>query len=156
MLLDYMFYWKDINKLIIKTISFTTKSCPFKRPFGNLGIGIVIGISIGIGIAKILFLLSEVFLKKYSIFVLSCAQLWYQYHFATNTYFSTILIHPSKGIHWCSRKRLFEFWEASLHWCFEKITTSKILAYFLAKHLGWSPLRSFQNFFEKLFRVAVL
>ena len=33
----------------------------------------------------------------------------------------------------CSRKRLFELSEALIHWCFEK-TTSKISAYFAAKH----------------------
>ena len=36
----------------------------------------------------------------------------------------------------CSRKRLseFELSEALIHWCFEKITSSKISAYFPAKH----------------------
>ena len=68
MLLDYMFYWKDISKLTVKTISF-----------------------------------------------------------ATNTYFSTIPIHPSNGIHWCSRKRLFEFSEASVHLGFEEILLRKFL-----------------------------
>ena len=72
MLLDYRFYWKDISKLAVKTITFATKYCLFKRPFGNPGISIVIGIGIGIGIAKILFLPSEVFFEKQSIFVLSC------------------------------------------------------------------------------------
>ena len=50
-------------------------------------------------------------------------------------------IHPSKGVHWCSRKRLFEHSQASVHWCFEKITAPKIFtyfAYFPAKHPGWS------------------
>ena len=39
-------------------------------------------------------------------------------------------IHPFKGIHWCSRKRLFEHSEASVHWCFKKTTAPKISAYF--------------------------
>ena len=46
-------------------------------------------------------------------------------------------IHPSKGVHWYSRKSQFELSEASVHWCFEKITAPKIsayLAYFPAKH----------------------
>ena len=48
-------------------------------------------------------------------------------------------IHPSKGVHWCSRKRLFELPKTSVHWCFEKIATPKISAYFAyfpAKHPG--------------------
>ena len=50
-------------------------------------------------------------------------------------------IHPFKGVHWCSRKRLFEHSEASVHWCFKKTTAPKISAYFAyfpAKHPGWS------------------
>ena len=50
-------------------------------------------------------------------------------------------IHPSKGVHWCSRKRLFENSQSSVHCCFEKITTPKISAYsayFPAKHPGRS------------------
>ena len=47
-------------------------------------------------------------------------------------------IHPSKGVHWCSRKRLFEFSGAFVHRCFEKITAPKISAYFLTKHPEWS------------------
>ena len=39
-------------------------------------------------------------------------------------------VRPSKGAHWCSRKRKFELSEASVHWCFEKITAPKISAYF--------------------------
>ena len=50
-------------------------------------------------------------------------------------------IHPFKGVHWCSRKRLFEHSETSVHWCFKKTTAPKISAYFAyfpAKHPGWS------------------
>ena len=50
-------------------------------------------------------------------------------------------IHPSKGVNWCSRKRLFEHSEASVHWSFKKTTAPKISAYFAyfpAKHPGWS------------------
>ena len=50
-------------------------------------------------------------------------------------------VHSFKGVHWCSRKRLFEHSEASVHWCFEKIAAPKIsgyFAYFPAKHPGWS------------------
>ena len=39
-------------------------------------------------------------------------------------------IHPSKCVHWCSRKRLFELLEESVYWCFEKITAPKNSAYF--------------------------
>ena len=64
-------------------------------------------------------------------------------------------IHPSKGIHWCSRKRLFEFLEASVHWCFEKITTPKIPAYFPANNPGWSPFHLYSQVFLEPFRKAV-
>ena len=50
-------------------------------------------------------------------------------------------IYPFKGVHWCSRKRLFEHSEASVHWCFKKTAAQKIsgyFAYFVAKHSGWS------------------
>ena len=50
-------------------------------------------------------------------------------------------IYAFKGVYWCSGKRLFEHWEASVHWCFKKSTAPKISAYFAyfpAKHPGWS------------------
>ena len=50
-------------------------------------------------------------------------------------------VHPFKGVHWCSRKRLFEDSEAFVHWCFKKATALKISAYFAyfpAKHPGES------------------
>ena len=51
-------------------------------------------------------------------------------------------IHSSQDIHLCSRKKLFEFSEASIHWCLEKITSPKISAYFPAEHLWWHPFLS--------------
>ena len=36
-------------------------------------------------------------------------------------------IRPFKGVHWCSRKRLFEHSEASIHWCFKKQLPQKFL-----------------------------
>ena len=50
-------------------------------------------------------------------------------------------IHPLKDVYWCSRKRLFEHSEASVHWCFKKTTAPKAspyFAYFPEKHPGWS------------------
>ena len=50
-------------------------------------------------------------------------------------------IHPLKGVHWCSRKKLFELSEASVHWCFGKTTAPEIsacFAYFPAKNSGLS------------------
>ena len=55
-------------------------------------------------------------------------------------------IKPPKGVNWCSRKKLFEFSEAYVHWCFEKITARKIPAYFLAKNPGWSPFQYTRRF----------
>ena len=48
-------------------------------------------------------------------------------------------IHLIKGVHWCSRKSLFEFLEEPVHWCFEKTSYPKIFAIIPARHLGWSP-----------------
>ena len=39
-------------------------------------------------------------------------------------------IHASRGVHSCSKHRLFELSEVSVHWCFEKIAIPKISAYF--------------------------
>ena len=39
-------------------------------------------------------------------------------------------IYSFKGVHWCSRKRLFEHLEAFVYWCFEKTTAPKVSAYF--------------------------
>ena len=39
-------------------------------------------------------------------------------------------IHASRGVHSCSKHRLFELSEVSVHCCFEKIATPKISAYF--------------------------
>ena len=73
----------------------TTKRCFYRGHLEihhrDLCISIVTGIDIGIGIAEKLFCLQNfLFQKKQNIYVLSCAQLWYQYHFAANAYFSTI------------------------------------------------------------------
>ena len=49
--------------------------------------------------------------------------------------------HPSNGVRWCSRQRLFEHSEAPVRGCCEKTTASKISEYFAcfpAKHRGWS------------------
>ena len=52
-------------------------------------------------------------------------------------------IHPLKDVYSCSRKRLFEHLEASVHCYFKKGTAPKVspyFAYFPAKHPGWSSL----------------
>ena len=65
-------------------------------------------------------------------------------------------VHPSKGFHWCSWKRLFELSEASDYWCFEKITASKISAYSQQNIQGGILFnytrRSSWDFSKKLFR----
>ena len=63
----------------------------------------------------------------------------HQYHFATNTISLRFPFHLSRGVHWGSRKMLFELSEAFVYWCFEEITAPKISAYFPEKHPGWSP-----------------
>ena len=127
----------------------------WKSRHRHLSISIVNGIGIDISIAKNSFLLSEFFLKNI-IFMFFLVLTSHQYHFVTNTYFSTSSIYPSKGVHWCSRKRQFELSEPSVHWCFEKITAPKISTYFAyipVKHAGWSSFKvhsqAFLGFFQK-------
>ena len=65
-------------------------------------------------------------------------------------------IHPSKGVQWCSRKRLSEVSEASVHCMLKKITAPNISAYFAyfpEKRPGWSSFyihsQAFVVFFQK-------
>ena len=83
----------------------------------------------GIGITKNLFLPSEFFLKKiqYLCFFLCLVMVLVA---LLQIIFSTISYSSIKGVHWCSRKRLFEHSEASVHCCFKKTTASKISPYF--------------------------
>ena len=111
----------------------------WKSRHWHLGISIVIRISTGIGMKKM-----------QCLHVFSCAELWHQCHFTTNIYFSMISsIHSSKRVHLRSRKKLFEFSEASVHWCFDKVTAPKISGYFPAKHLEWSPFQVNSQAFPK-------
>ena len=48
-------------------------------------------------------------------------------------------IHPLKGVHWCSKKKLSGFSEESVYECFEKATAPNVSENFLVKHPGWSP-----------------
>ena len=98
--------------------------------------------NLGISIAKNLFLPSEFKKKKNRIFMF----------FFVLSYGITITllqififlrfrIQPFKGVHCCSKKRLFEHSEASVRWCFKKTAAPKISAYFAyfpVKHPGWS------------------
>ena len=65
------------------------------RPFGNL--------DICIGIAKISFLTSDIFFKapQYSLLRLVVQ---HQHHFATSSHSLPFPLHPSRSIHWCSKK----------------------------------------------------
>ena len=101
-----------------------------------------ISIVIGIGIAKKLFLPPEIF------FLNRIFMLFLVLSLGISTTLLQILIslrfpiHPFKGVHWCSRKRLFQHWEGSVHCFFLKKTTApKVPAYFAyspAKHPGRS------------------
>ena len=112
------------------------------RPFGNLGIGILASAtSLASALQKMYFCLQN-FFKKNRIFMLFLVL-----SYGITTTLLQILIslrfpiHRVKGVHWCSRKRLFEHSEAFIHWCLEKTTAPKISAYFtyfLAKLPGWS------------------
>ena len=79
-------------------------------------------------------------------YVISLTLLQMRFHF-----------HPSKGVHWCCRKRLFELLEAPLRRCSENTTVSKFLHIFhtFQRNIeGGVPFkyirRPFWNFFQKV------
>ena len=118
--------------------------------FGNLGIGISISVSSLVSVLvsalqKNHFCLQKVFwTNKIFMFFLV-------FRYGIKTALLQILIslqfsiHSSKSVPWRT--------EASVHWCFEKITAPKRYAYFLAKHPGWIPfqvhIQAFLGFFQK-------
>ena len=63
--------------------------------------------------------------------------------------------HSSRGAHWCSRKRLFQFQKAPVHQCFDRVATAKTFGNFPVKHPWWSPfqaqLQAFLGVFQKSF-----
>ena len=105
------------------------------RPFTNIGIGISASAlslesALASASAKNYFCLQNVFfLGRIFIFFLVLS-------YDISTILLEIIIslglpfHPFKGVHCCSRKRLFELSEAHVHQWFEKITAPKIFAYF--------------------------
>ena len=107
--------------------------------YGNLGVGISTSASsLAWALQKNCFCLQNFYLNRIFTLVLS-------YGIST-TLLQIIIslrfpIHPLKDVYWCSRKRLFEHSEASVHWCFKKTTAPKAspyFAYFPEKHPGWS------------------
>ena len=134
--------WRNFHSIQISGSSH--QNVFLSTPFGNLGIGIsasasLLESSLALALQKIYFFLQKYFWKnKIFMFFLvlsySISTTLLQKYFSTISY-SSIQRHP-----WCSRKRLFELSEASVHWCFEKITTPKVFAYFPVKHPGWSPI----------------
>ena len=52
-------------------------------------------------------------------------------------------IHQVKGVHWRSRKKLSEHWEASVLSCFKKATAPKNSAYFAYFPVKHPALSSF-------------
>ena len=103
-LASFIFLHRKISPNFFNTAFFRTI---WKSRHRHLGISIVIGICIGIiSIAKILFLLSEIFLKiRTFIFFLVLS-------YGISTALLQMLIslrfpiHPSIGVHWCFRKLL--------------------------------------------------
>ena len=63
--------------------------------------------------------------------------------------------HPSKGVHWCSRKSLFELAEPPVRRYFEKTTASKISGYFVYFLFKYTRRPSW-DFSKKYFRTAIL
>ena len=114
----------------------------WKSRHRHLGIIIVIGISIGIGIEINLF---NIYIFLVFSFGISTTQL----QILISLQFP---IHPTKGVQWCCRKRLFELFEASVHLYFEKLTAQKVSAYLPATHPGWSSFQVHSQAFPRLFR----
>ena len=77
---------------------------------------------------------NRIFMGFFWCLVMVSVPLYYKYLFL----YDFLFIH-FKRVHWCSRKKLFELFEASVHWYFENITAPKISAYFPAKYQRWTP-----------------
>ena len=91
------------------------------RPFGNLDIGISASASslestLASALQKICFCLQKLFFEnRITMFFLELS-----YGISTTLLQIRVPCHPSKGVYWCSRKRLFELSEAPVRGCFEK------------------------------------
>ena len=122
----------------------------------DLSISIVTEAGIGIGIAKSLFLTSELcFENRIFMFFLVPS-------YGISTTLLQILsslrfpIYPFKGVHWCSRKKLFEHSEASAHWCLknncsENTLQRNIQSWVLFKYNCRSSWDCSKRFLEQLF-----
>ena len=130
----------------------------------DLSISIVTEAGIGIGIAKSLFLTSELcFENRIFMFFLVPS-------YGISTTLLQILIslrfpiHSSKGVHWCYTKRRFELSEAFVHCILKKITAPNISAYFAyflektskARVLFTYTAKRSWDFSIKLFKAAIL
>ena len=129
--------WRNFYS--IQLLGSSNQKVFLSKPFGNLGIDIsTSALSLASTLQKKYFYLQN-FKKRIFMFFLVLS--WYQHHFATYTYISTISCSSIQSRLFVSRKRLFEHSETSLHWCFKETTVPKIsayFAYFLAKYPGWS------------------
>ena len=106
-------------------------SAIWKSRHWHICITIGIGIDIGIDIPKSLFLpLWIVFWKNRTFmsytphFFFLCDVIWHQYHFASLLISLQFPVHPSKDVHWYSKKILFGFSLSPIHLCFEKALKS--------------------------------
>ena len=85
------------------------------RPFGNLGIGISASAPwLASALQKIWFCLQKLFFENRLMFFLV-----FNYGISTTLLQIRFPCHPSKGVHGCSRKRLFELSVAPVRECFE-------------------------------------
>ena len=91
------------------------------RPFGNLGIGISASApslesELASALQKIWFCLQKLFFENRILMFF----LVLNYGISATLLQIRFPCHPSKGVHWCSRKRLFELSEVPVRGCFEK------------------------------------
>lgn len=94
-----------------------------------------------------------------------CFIILYQYYLATIAHFCTTSfpIHPFRGVHWCSRKKVFRKKRKKNFWKHPSISVSKnkqrLWKFLENSHVGVLfkfIFRLFWTFWKKLFRAAIL
>ena len=117
---------------------------------------------IGLGIAKISLLHCNSFFEIYTPGLFFWLVVWHQYCITLPQSLASLqfLIHPSRVVHWCSKKRLFGFSKALVHYCFEETAAPNIFENFPVKHPWWIffkyTCRPSWKFPKNLFRAAIL
>ena len=131
--------WRNFHS--IQLLGSSNQKVILSTPFGNLGIGTSASAS---SFAKKNFAIRIFFERKSRIFM-SFLVLSYGISTSLLQVLSSLRfpIHHVKGVHWRSRKKLFEHSEASVLSCFKKATAPKNSAYFAYFPVKHPALSSF-------------